>query len=270
MVEEPKKLVRGLKDISPLFGGTPEAEVGTARAPEVQILAVSGPDHDGDSLFLNAFFASQIVSQEKECSLVSVLSRCAEGEAAVCGMPEAYGESIRRYCLYWDELRDLIGTPCSRKADGVLKSRDIFLDFEYRHLLHCERVMTLVDKWVLLLKPTAESLTEGYKMLKTGAVLHPQLECFVALEGRAEESKGEMIFEKFSDLVGRHLNIRLGWLGWMDLEDPSRHFSSALYTDALHYQAWNARPCLERSRLAGWIESSKKRASGHALPEVLR
>jgi len=270
MDRESKKLARGLKDVSPLFGEVTPEEPVLSRIPEVQVLAVSGPDHDGDSLFLNAFFASQMVSEAKDCSLVSVMSRSAEGEAAVCGMPEAFGASIQRYCLYWDELRDLISAPCSLKAEGVLKSRDIFLDFEYRHLLHCEQVLTLLDKWVLLLKPTAESLTEGYKMLKTGAALHSGLECFVALEGRAEESQGATIFEKFSDLTARRLNVRLGWLGWMDLEDPSKHFSSALYLDPLRYQPWNARPCLERSRVAGWIEASKRRSSGPVLPEVLR
>ena len=54
------------------------------------------------------------------------------------------------------------------EQESCLGSRNIFMDFEYRSLLHLPKVLELLDQWVLLLKPTPESLTEGYKMIKTG------------------------------------------------------------------------------------------------------
>ena len=270
MTNDPKKLTRGLKDISPLFSTVSE-EVPVRRSPEVQVLSVSSPDCDGDSLLLNTFFASQIASPDKACSLLSVLSRHAEVSSGPGnGMPESFGDHLERYCLYWDELRDLISGPFSPRTKGVLQSRDIFLDFEYGHLLHLEKAVSLLDKWVLLLKPTAESLTEGYKMMKVGLALNPQLEFYITLSGEAEGAKGEMVFDRFSDFTVRHLDAHLGWLGWMDLADPARHFSAALHTEPLKYQHWNARPSLQKFMLAEWIESLERKAQPKALAEVLR
>jgi hypothetical protein len=259
MMDDPKKLVRGLKDISSLFAAVP-GETPVRRSPEVQVLGVSSPDCDGDSLLLNTFFASQIASPAKACSLLSVLPRFSkDSPEAGHGASEPFGDHLRRYCLYWDELRDLAGASSLLQAGGILQSRDIFLDFEYRHLLHFERALCLLDKWVLLLKPTSESLTEGYKMMKVGLALNPQLEFYIALAGQAEGAKGEMIFDQFSDFAFRHLDVYLGWLGWMDLADPARHFSAALHTEPLRYQPWNTRPSLQKFMLAGWIESLERK-----------
>jgi hypothetical protein len=269
-MEDPKKLVRGLKDISPLFNAASQ-EAPVRHSPEVQVLGVSSPDCEGDSLLLNTFFASQIASPHKACSLLSVLSRNAKVFlGAGQGMPESFGDHLERYCLYWDELRDLISEPFSSRAGGMLQSRDIFLDFEYRHLLHFEKAVSLLDKWVLLLRPTAESLTEGYKMMKVGLALNPQLEFYITLSGKAEEAKGTMIFDRFSDFALRQLDAPLGWLGWMDLADPTRHFSAALHTESLKYQSWNAKPSLPKFMLAGWLDSVEKKAQRGALAEAVR
>ena len=131
-------------------------------------------------------------------------------------------------------------------------------------------MISLLDKWVLLLKPTAESLTEGYKMMKVGLALNPQLEFYVTLSGRAEEAKGAVVFDRFSSFVSTHLDVDLGWLGWMDLADPARHFSAALHTEPLKYQHWNAKPSLQKFMLAGWIESLERKAQASALVEVPR
>lgn len=271
MMDDPKKLVRGLKDVSSLFHTVSE-EVPVHRSPEVQVLGVSSPDCDGDSLLLNTFFASQIASAEKACSLLSVLSRSAKVSSGPGnGMPESFGDHIERYCLHWDELRNLLSESSLSRAAGVLQSRDIFLDFEYRHLFHFEKIVSLLDKWVLLLKPTAESLTEGYKMMKVGLALNPQLEFYVTLSGEAEEAKGVMIFDRFSDFVSRYLDVHLGWLGWMDLSDPARHFSAALHTEPLKYQHWNAKPSLQKFMLAAWIESVERKAPADApCPQHVR
>ncbi len=268
-MDDAKKLVRGLKDISPLFGGVPQ-EVPAFLPPKIQVLGVSSPDHEDDSLLLNTFFASQLISHEKPCTLVSVVSRRGKVSSdAKNNAPESFGDHLKRYCLYWDELRDLMASPVSSRVEGVLRSRDIFLDFEYRQLLHFERAICLLDKWVLLLKSTPESLTEGYKMMKTGLALNPRLEFYVALSGKTEVSKGEKIFEKFSDFALKNLNTRLEWLGWMDLADPAKHFSSSLHTELLRHQPWDAKPSLQKFMLAEWIESHE-RSSKLAMSGAMR
>lgn len=255
-LSESKRLVRGLKDISPLFVSSLEEKIEPRRAPEIQVLGVSSPGGDGDSLFLNSFFATQMAAGEKKCSLVSLLSRQARiSQQAAFQDSEPFGDHLQRHCIYWDELRDLVSHPPQPREGVSLKDRDIFLDFEYRHVLQFEQVLCLLDKWILLLKPTAESLTEGYKMMKAGISLNPQISFFITLEGPAEAQKGELIFERFSDFVHKYLHTNLGWLGWVDLSDPERHFSAALHTDLLLYQSWAARPYLGKFALAQWIDS---------------
>lgn len=270
MMSGGKKLVRGLRDISPIFEAIPE-EGAVRRAPEIQIVGVSSPDCDGDSFLLNTFFASQIASPEKPCSLLSVLSRSGKFLcAAERNAPESFGGRIERYCLYWDELRDLLSAPVPLRTEGALRSRDIFLDFEYRQLLHYEKAVSLLDKWVLLLRPTAESLTEGYKTMKAGLTLNPQLEFFITLAGKTAETRGAALFDRFSDFATQHLNVNLGWLGWIDLGDPTSHFSASLHTELLQYQDWNPKPNLQKFMLSAWIESLEKTTRPNAAGEALQ
>ena len=269
-MHDPKKLVRGLRDISPLFGGLPRDEVCEGRPSEVQVIGVSSPDHDNDSLLLNTFFASQVASQNRPCTLLSVLSRQGKVPHGVRdSAPESFGNHLQRHCLYWDELRDLMAAPAAHCSGKALQSRDIFLDFECGNLIHFERILCLLDKWVLLLKPTAESLTEGYKMMKAGLELNPRLSFYVTLSGKPEISRGERVFEKFSDFALQNLDVHLEWLGWIDLADPERHFSSSLHTELLCYQPWDAKPDLQKFMLAEWIESREKQARS-PVPMVTR
>ena len=107
-------------------------------------------------------------------------------------------------------------------------------------------------------------------MMKVGIALNPELEFYVTLAGKAEGLKGEMVFERFSDFVLKHLDVQLGWLGWVDLADPERHFSSSLHVDQLQYQPWNPRPRLEKFMLAGWIESMGNKEKVSFFTEILR
>ena len=87
-------------------------------------------------------------------------------------------------------------------------------------------------------------------------------------EGKADEAKGTMLFDRFSDFASRHLEVQLGWLGWMDLADPARHFSSALHAEPLRYQSWDPKPSLQKFVLAGWIESLEKKTRPRVFAEA--
>ncbi len=271
MQDADKKLIRGLKDCSSIFddASSREQKSEVFKLPEIQVLAVSGPDHDADSLFLNTFFATQLAAPNKECSLISVLSRSSNESAASVPLSiENLGKSILRYGIYWDKLKTLLKSASLGRPEGTLSSRDVFIDFEYRHLLHCEQLMTVLDKWVLLLRPDAESIEEGYKMIKAALGINPYLECYVALEGVVHSAKGELIFERFSELVERYLKTRVNWLGWMNLADPHKHFSSSLEVELLKYQAWASQPSLPRAILANWIEKTQKSCGAKEPQEV--
>ena len=254
-MESSKKLTRGLEDVSPLFG--PTIQPPAHRPAEIQILSVSSPRDEGDSLLLNTYFASRVASSQKPCSLISLLSRAAN----LCPWrsnikkTEPFGQHIKRHSLFWDELKDVLE---AGKQYRIREDRHIFLDFEYFHLLYFPKLLSLLDKWVLLLKPTPESLTEGYKMIKAGLSLNPFMECFVLLESKVNPPSDSSIFEKFAALVSKHLNFNVSWLGWLDLSDPDHAFSAELNVDQLQFQPSQTKVTLEKMILAGWIEANEK------------
>ncbi|OQA41733.1 MAG: hypothetical protein BWY49_00260 [Candidatus Omnitrophica bacterium ADurb.Bin314] len=205
-------------------------------------------------------------SEVEPGSLVSLLSRasnvCAWNSAG--RRTESFGRNIRRHTLFWDELRDILEAgPCG--PSRPLGNRNIFLDFEYRHLLYYPKIMHLLDKWVLMLKPTSESLTEGYKMLKAGLALNPHLECFILLQAKADPPVGSTLFERFAALASKHLQIHPGWLGWLDLSDRDHFFEPKLNVEQLHFRPARAWTSPERLTLVDWVESAE-RGAGEVAP----
>ncbi|HOW59719.1 MAG TPA: hypothetical protein PLO78_08365 [Candidatus Omnitrophota bacterium] len=263
-----KKLIRGLKDVSSIFQEELPETSFVRQTPELQVLGVSSPQCDNDALFLNTYFASKIASPNKPCSLISLLSRSSRADGLDKKGFEPLGDYLKRHCIYWDELQSNLDTFQNSGINKPVKSRDIFLDFEYQQLLYSEQIVRLLDKWIILLRPTGESLAEGYKLMKAGVAINPQVEFFVALEGDAENLHGSVVYEYFSDFVFQHLNFNLTWLGWLDLSCTDRNISSTLHTDLLLYQAWNARPCLEKFALAEWIESVENESQKKSLEGV--
>lgn len=268
-MEIARKLVRGLKDVSPLFDPS-QNEISIRQTPELQVLGVSSPEDNGDSLFLNTFFASRIASADRPCSLVTLLSRHTPSSANLKKEPEAFGSHLQRHWLFWDELKGLLTPSLSVPAPRPLQNRNIFLDFEYRHLFYYEPAVSLLDKWILLLKPTIESLTEGYKMMKGSLALNPHLQFFITLEGKATEDQGAGLFERFSEFIFKHLGIHIGWLGWLDLSDTERHFLAVMDTGQLLFQHGNSRLSLGKFALAGWIDSLQEQNEHAAFAEALR
>lgn len=257
-----KKLARGLKDISPLFS---EGEVPAAPSSlSIQILSVSSSSMDDDSLLLNTYLASRLASQETPCSLVSLLSR----SSGLCSwrLPskksELFGRNIQRHSLYWDEFQDVLAAGARKTPSPGRGGRNVFLDFECRHLLYFPNLLMFLDKWVLLLKPATDSMTEGYKMIKAGLTLNPFLECFVLFEAKANPPLDSSIFEKFAALVSKHLKVNLGWLGWLDLKDPDRFFTAELNEDQLQYRPSGSRLSMEKLNLAAWLDANEVVAHG--------
>jgi hypothetical protein len=141
------------------------------------------------------------------------------------------------------------------------------LDFGYRHLIHYPKILNLLDKWVLLLKPTSESLTEGYKMIKSGLTMNPHLECFVLLQTKVNPMLDSTIFERFAGVVSKHLKAHLGWLGWLDLSDRDRFFDAKLNVEQLESQFSPIQTSPERLAIAQWVDRIERIPVEVELPE---
>jgi len=247
-----KKLIRGLKDVSALFESPQQPVV--RKLSDIQILGVSSPDEDDDSLLLNTYFASRMASESKPCSLVSLLSRSAASCSWRGGMQkiEPFGRNIKRHTFFWDEFREVVEAGTGQPWVSCV-SRSIFMDFQYQHLVHYPRLPEILDKWILFLKPSAESLTGGYKMIKAGLALNPHLECFVLFQTKVDPPADSTIFEKFAALASKYLKIHLGWLGWLNLSNRDRFFEAELNVDQLHFCPAQTRSSPEQLALAHWI-----------------
>ena len=242
-VNEIRKLKRGLRDISSLFNAE-SADVKSSGIKQagfqIEILNVFSPDFPADSFFLNTFLASQITTQERPCSILSIQpSSQPVSEQIQIHQPgshfvpmESHGENLKRFLLSWERFEEICcHAPCHE--GGVSLSQTLFLDLDALLLPQMEKVIPLLDKWILLLRPSLDSLTEAYKWMKGGAFLNRELDYFILFEGHPNDERGEKLFEKLSAITEKNLGIHLFWLGYLNLASHSQYFVSELLIDHL-------------------------------------
>lgn len=118
-----------------------------------------------------------------------------------------------------------------------MNSGILLFDFDYSNPLYFEKIVPVLDQWILLIKPEQESLCEGYKFIKASVPLNRDLEYFIVLNEAAWDDRGILLFEKFSDMVSRRLGLSLHWLGYWDRMnlEPLRVFSSG---DSVEKRVW--------------------------------
>ena len=56
-------------------------------------------------------------------------------------------------------------------------------------------------------------------MLKAAMPLSNRLEYFVMIDGAGREQKGSFLYERFAEIVSRHLGLSLNWFGSFKLAD---------------------------------------------------
>jgi hypothetical protein len=227
-LQESKKLKRGLKELSPLFGTVPQMIIPQSRLrPETEILTVSvfHPDFPDDSLLSSSSFAGQVNVAGYPAALVLLRSGSSNGFEAsknigLCGHRfslhpdnELPVFSVRQHYLHWTQLDYLSSQSGAELGGKELHPQVLFMDFDYRYMTYFKRVIPILDKWVLHLRPQTESLNEAYKMLKVSARLNPHLEYYLLFDGSGKDARGDLLYERFSEMVSRRLGLTIGWLG---------------------------------------------------------
>ena len=270
-LNEERKLKRGLKDISPLFSREREEKTVLVENAEsgIQILNVFSPDLAGDSLFLNTYLASQVASRERPCSILSIHSRYLEREreteernGSACGRKsnalESLGAHLKRHTLSWDELEQVWQRPLAPRLSAQPRAQILFLDFEYSQAPYFERVIPLLDTWILYLEPSLESLSEAYKMIKAASTLNVHLEYFLLFAGKPADKKGDYLYERFSDMAARRLGVSLNWLGSLHLPRGSQAILAELALDRLMMKSFDFSDSCEKISLAELTHSFMK------------
>ncbi len=276
-----KKLVRGLEDISPLFQSLPKpAHDGPEQAfPsvsfDVQFLSVCVPNHDGDAFLANAFLASQLIqgAANLHASLVSIMP----GMNAVSKPRghfhalELLDSKISRLSLSHQELWTFTKgkKPKAQKtfvAPPSLANFLVFLEFEPSQFRSLSQIALLLDRMILFLQPSIESLREGYRIIKTFWSLNREIEFFLLFRDREVCGAQEgFLFERFSLITSRFLGISPGWLGNLTL--PGKKFER--WDETSREKArFNPEPILSAEGLKRPLSPEKSRC-WQAFEEIL-
>lgn len=255
MHEEPRHLKRGLKDISPLF--QPQARKEQPKAPVVpsavsgmplQSLSIVCPEAPSNTFFFNACLAAKMQSQAYDCALISVADKMSKQKASA--FQNEYSP-VKRFQISLSQFEEICHSK-SRSAENF-GSSVFFFDFDYGNSIFLEKIIPILDKWILLIKPEQESILEGYKFIKAVLPLNANLEYFMIVNGLPTDQSGHF-FERFSEMVSRRLGVTLHGLGCFDPRFPSA--ADGLVLD--HLQLASAPDSIEKRAFAGFVYPSPR------------
>lgn len=233
----PKKLKRGLEDISPLFQEARKNQPQLLESgPEVPLSPVSVPAFgsilgvcrgDGTNFGSAALLAGELFAHERDALLITLN----DGVHAASSLLSR--EGLYRCPLSWTAFKKLCQAETSRPVPEKKLNRSVVLDFDLRTGFPEETLLPLLDKCIFWVQPAFESLSAVYKLIKSAASMNQALESYLVYEGKAGDIQGEFIFERLSQMCSQHLGINLTWLGsaWMDTENS--RVVSALHLEHL-------------------------------------
>ncbi len=266
-MQDARKLRRGLKDISPLFTSKreiaapvfhvrcvppvedpsePESLVhpGFDQEGHLEILSVFCPNMTGDSLLLNTYVASRLASAMCPCTVISIQSnylKSADGKAKF--LPnESFVGPLKQVSLAWGQFEAIISRPLHLNPGQYPASQMLFLDFEHQQIPRLEKVVSILDKWIIVVEPTVESLGEAYKMMKVTKSLNNRLEYFLLLDGKIAGATGGLLFERFQEMVAGRLGINLVWLGCFHLSPDDSNRKTVPMPLVLEHLFLNSQP----------------------------
>lgn len=252
MINDGKRLKRGLKDISPLFGQEIKAvqeikpEVKTSRP--VQSLAVFCPRDPRQNLYLSSKFAFRIKAFGGDSVLLSIGENPKEPSEKPLNLESPTGMTLKRFHLTLAQLEDACRFH-SHAAENF-GSSVFFFNFDQANPLQFKKIIPMLDKGIIFLNQDLESLTEAFRFIKASLPLNQKLEYFVVCEGRSESSKSAVLYERFSEIVSRHIGISVNWLGEYDSAMPETFSGISLEALQLISPAFDT---VEKRALAGWV-----------------
>jgi hypothetical protein len=92
-------------------------------------------------------------------------------------------------------------------------------------------------------------------MLKAACVLNPRLEYFLLFDGDSADPRGPLLFERFSQMVARRLDVSLTWLGYFHLEETGSPENAPMALEHLCASPNRPNESLEKIGLARWLRS---------------
>jgi len=248
----PKKLKRGLQDISPLFQEHSEKTVQTCEASGLAVrgnycMSVVSMASAEDSLFLNGYLANRLVHEQNECAVISMK----EGDETLISEPPVprelmphkvvAGQPKRNLPIHYFNMTygDFVRVSEDAERETLFereKNRVIFFHLQPDDAPAVEKVVPFLDRWIFHVTPRFESFSRAYKLIKASLSRNPYLDYCILYDGAPEDVRGEYLFEKLYDMTVRRLGISLVWLGALRIGDLARSEETHLYLEHLFLQ----------------------------------
>ncbi len=245
MIPDSRKLKRGLKDISPLFEGAASEpsmiETGFEKGG-FQLVSFFSPDGNASPLVLSEYLVSQLIHQNHSASVLSL--RPKDGET--------YLRKTGLQTMGWDQFLEI----CGSSGRGLCRAPEIahtlFLDFDYSNPEYFQKIVPMLDQWILLVSPEMESLSEAYRVMKASAALNSHLEYFLLFDKITADEQASRLFEKYGELVCRRLSIHVSWLGSVQMK-PGKSPSARLALEALFLGNSSDMESIEKRAIAEFL-----------------
>ncbi|MDD5218862.1 MAG: hypothetical protein PHN49_10760 [Candidatus Omnitrophica bacterium] len=245
-LSEVQKLKRGLRDVSNIFEKKQTLEHPPVPSPSakasIQIVSIFATELPEDSLSLNMHLASQIASAEHPCTIVSLLAPEVPSEkdqmieknlrvTSSCLQGQSYGEYLSRVAVPYAHFEKIFDHKIEAGLPEQGASQILFFDFDSGAYPRLDQVVSMMDKWIFIVRPSLESVMACYKIIKASMRFNRDLEYYVLYQGDPKDKKGEILFEQLSLMVSKSLGVDLYWLGSIYLDKGSRSFGADLMLD---------------------------------------
>ena len=271
-MNEPKKLKRGLRDISPLFDpnakSVEEPTVLVNQEVGLRVLSVFSPDFKGDRRLLSQMLGLKLCSADHGGSILSIAStetaQKVEEEDRRQENPEILNPSLKRFNCTENDLDTIFQAQHSREV-SFLNTQTIIFDFDHYEPKVFEKIMPVIDQWVILIRPTLEGVSEAYKLIKASVALNPDLEYFLAVDALQDDPRVGELYEKLSDMISRRLHVQLNWLGCMPVSKGIRALSWELHLDQLAVKNIEKIDSIEKMALAAYLSPGKRNVPAEIL-----
>ena len=223
MIEDSRKLKRGLKDISPLFSDAQENEqedilIQNSGVPNIQCLSILSREPGEGLGRLSRYLGAHLATENCPFFVIRIVPSLQkmigknDGQDPLT-VPAASSGVFQEYHLTWEQYQAAFKKGLQISKEGFFQNLTVFLDFPYAHRDYVENILPLLDKWILLMEPTLRSMAETYRMIKTSLLLNRTLEYFVLIQSPSKGGNESFLFEQFSESVTRRLGVHLNWLG---------------------------------------------------------
>lgn len=274
MNQDFKKLKRGLKDLSPLFQAAQTVQkqvLAPAYEPET---ATPPPDwaHDYSlvtcSIFyphasgaaarrLNAHFRTRLSTESRTCSVISIRTDREHADAGPAQTEAgAEGARTRHFTLSWEQFVSACARPLNPKGGGFASGSDVLLfDFSYPAVPDAEKILPLVDKWVLITMPTLDSVTESYRLIKESRRCRADSDYYMVFDSAEGYRHGEELYDKLSVMVEKKLGVQLNWMGSLDAPSASVPFGGTFDPQYLFIDSMARTLTPEKCSMAQWART---------------